>query len=167
MITMYMLSLIWINWEKSHIWCAPTDLWYFYHNTDTRIPKWNRVQNNLFKVLFHFVKVGCGLCQAWTTEDCVYRETDERFAHLHNTDAIYGFLRCWGTVSRHRPKREVRNFGRIASLWCWWTAAMEHIMDCRMLLSGRANMTIWRSEEILELIVQYENEDVFHNISNI
>jgi hypothetical protein len=41
---------------------------------------------------------------------------------------------------------------------------MEHIMDCRMLLSGRANMTISRSEEILELIVQYENEDVFHNI---
>ena len=39
-----------------------------------------------------------------------------------------------------------------------------HIMDCRMLLSGRANMKISRSEEILELIVQYEDEDVFPNI---
>ncbi|XP_022237284.1 uncharacterized protein LOC106478051 [Limulus polyphemus] len=103
------------------------------------------------------------------TLDCLHREIDESFARLHDTDAKFGFLLdveglCYG-VDSNDLKKKCENFGELYSSDVDRQQLYEEILDCRMLLSSRANMKISRPEDILEFIVQYGDKSVFSNLN--
>lgn len=152
-----MLCFIWINWEMSHIWCAPTDLSYFYHNTDMRIPKWSHVQNNLFKVLFYFVKSRTRSLSGMTYWRLYWQRNRWKvrsFARHWHYIWVSSMLRDCITAPLPTEKRSAESLGAFHRSDVNGHKLYEHIMDCRMLLLGRANMKIVRSEEILELIMK-------------
>ncbi len=102
------------------------------------------------------------------TLDSLHREMDERFARLHDTDAKFGFLLdveglCYGTDSNDL-KKKCENLGELYSSDVDGQQLYEEILDCRMLLSSRANMRISRPEELLEFIVQCGDESVFPDL---
>ena len=99
------------------------------------------------------------------TLDRLHREMDERFARLHDTDAKFGFLLdveglCYGADSNDL-KKKCENLDELYSSDVDGQQLSEEILDCRMLLSSRANMRISRPDELLKFIVQYGEESVF------
>ncbi|XP_013789878.1 uncharacterized protein LOC106473743 [Limulus polyphemus] len=95
------------------------------------------------------------------TFDHLHREMDERFARLHDTDAKLGFLL---NADSNDLKKKCENLGDFYSSDVEGQQLYEEILDCRMLLSSRANMKISRLEELLEFIVQNGDESVFPNL---
>ena len=92
------------------------------------------------------------------TLDSLHRELDERFARLHDIDAKFGFLLdveglCYGADSNDL-KKKCENLGELYSSDVDGQQLYEEILDCRLLLSSRANMKISRPEELLEFIVK-------------
>ena len=86
---------------------------------------------------------------------------DERLARLHDADAKFGFLLdveglCYCADSNDLKKCE--NLGELYSSDVDGQLLYEDILDCRMLLSSRANIKISRPEELLEFIIQYGDE---------
>ncbi|XP_053147367.1 uncharacterized protein LOC128343036 [Hemicordylus capensis] len=97
----------------------------------------------------------------------LHREMDERFTHLHDTDARFGFLLdieglCY-SADRNDLKKNCENFCKLYSSDVD-EELYEEILDWRMLLSRRTNMKISKPEELLEFIVQYGDESVFPNL---
>ncbi|XP_013778831.1 uncharacterized protein LOC106463354 [Limulus polyphemus] len=95
------------------------------------------------------------------TLDRLHREMDD-------TDSKFGFLLdveglCYGADSNDL-KKKCENLGELYSSDVEGQQLYEEILDCRMLLSSRANMKISRLEELLESIVQYGDESVFPNL---
>ncbi|XP_013793818.1 uncharacterized protein LOC106477840 [Limulus polyphemus] len=98
----------------------------------------------------------------------LHREMDERFARLHDTDAKFGFLidvegLCYGADSKDL-KKKCENLGELYNSDADGQQLYEEILDCRMLLSSRANIKISRPEELLEFIVQYGDVSVFPDL---
>ena len=102
------------------------------------------------------------------TLDHLHREMDKRFARLHNTDAKFGFLLDVEGLScgadSNDLKKKCENLGELYSSDVDGQQLYEEILDCRMLLSSRANMKISRREELFEFIVQYGDESVFPDL---
>ena len=87
---------------------------------------------------------------------------------MHDTDAKCGFLLkveglCYGADSNDL-KKKCENLGELYSSDVDGQQLYEEILDCRMLLSSRANMKISRPEELLECIVRNGDESVFPNL---
>ena len=102
------------------------------------------------------------------TIDRLHREMDERFARLHDTDAKFGFLLdvegLCHDADGNDLKKKCEHLGELYSSDVDGQQLYEEILECRMLLSSRANMKVSRPEELLECIVQYGDESVFPNL---
>jgi len=70
---------------------------------------------------------------------------------------------CYGADSNDL-KTKCENLGELYSSDVDGQQLYEEILDCRMLLSSRANMKISRPEELLEFIVQYGDESIFPDL---
>lgn len=102
------------------------------------------------------------------TVDRVQREIDDRFTRLRDTDALFGFLLdadhlCYG-AEKHVLKKKCSDFGKFYTSDVDGHELYEEILDCRMLLSRRAEKKISRPEQLLEFIVHYGDENVFPNL---
>lgn len=102
------------------------------------------------------------------TLDRLHREMDERFIRLHDIDAKFGFLldveRLCYDADSNNLKMKCENLSDFYSCDIDGQQLYEEILDCRILLSSRANMKISRPEKLLEFIVQYGNKSVFPNL---
>ena len=92
------------------------------------------------------------------TLDRLYREMDERFARLQDTDDKFGFLLdveglCYGADSNDL-KRKCINLGELYSSDVDEQHLYEEIFDCRKLLSSRDNIKISRPGKLPEFIAQ-------------
>ncbi|CAN7942344.1 unnamed protein product [Ixodes pacificus] len=102
------------------------------------------------------------------TLDRLHSEIDERFTRLQDTDAKFGFLLDVNKLCYSDDKNELKTncytFGEFYSSDVNAQDLYEEILDCRLLLSRRAEQKVSRPEELLKFIVEYGDDSVFPNL---
>lgn len=93
----------------------------------------------------------------WTKGSRVYTT-------LTRSLAFYLTLKDCYSVDIDILKTKCQNFSNFYNCDVDGQQLYEEILDFRMLIASRTNSKISRPEEILQLIVQYEDESIFPNL---